>query len=363
MRGKYWILAGVLAAAGTLSGCSLLPEQEIVRTAPVIREYQKEAYEMAAVERGDLIKTERVSAKYVPVQKESMTFQLTGEYVDRMMVQVGDSVEKGQLLGQQRVEEIEEAIVLCESAVHELEMKLQTEDALHGIELQRLEIRMGGAGRQELTEALAKAEEDFAASRRGIEDQLTVKQLELQMLRDDLAARQLRAPFAGTVTFVRDFEEGHRSAYAEVAVTLADSTMTLFRAETKLWPQFHVGDMHEIKVDDATYTLEVVDEASLGVAAKEKVEGKKAYVYFMLTEPNPALEEDDSGMIDLELDRREGVLHVPSSAVMAAGDKHLVYYENEDGIKAYKEVEVGATIDKRTEIISGLVEGELIIAG
>lgn len=363
MRGKYWILAAALTAAGTLSGCSLLPEQEVVRTAPVIREYQKDAYEMARVERGDLVKTERVSAKYVPVQKESLTFPLTGEYVDRMLVQVGDFVEKGQLLGQQRVDDIEKAIEQSESAVRELELKLVNADALHEIELQRVEIRMESAGRKALEEALHKVEDDFAASRRLIEDQLTVEQMNLASFREDLAERQIRAPFSGTVTYVRDYDEGHRSAYAEVALTLADSTMTLFRAETKLWPSFHVGDVHRIEVDDEFYSLEVVDEASLGLEPKERKEGKKGYVYFALTEPNPALEEGDSGTIDLEMDRRENVLHVPSGAVMEAGDKFLVYYENEDGIKAYKEVEVGATIGKRTEILSGLVEGELIIAG
>lgn len=363
MRGKYWILAAMLAAAGTLSGCSLLPEQEVVRTAPVIREYQQEAYEMAAVERGDLVRTERVSAKYVPVQKESLTFSITGEYVDRMLVQVGDYVEAGELLGQQRVEDIEKAIKLSEGNLRELEMRLASEDALHQIELQRVEIRMAQAGGQALEEALREAEEDFAAERRVIEDQLTIERMTLETLKEDLAARQIRAPFAGTVTFVRDYEEGHRSAYAEVAVTLADSTMTLFRAETKLWPSFAVGDVHEIEVGDEIYTLEVVDEASLGLEPQQKQQDKKAYVYFVLTEPNPALEEGDSGVIDLELDRREDVLHVPSGAVMEAGDKYLVYYENEDGIKAYREVEVGVTIDKRTEITGGLVEGELIIAG
>jgi len=363
MRGKYWILAAVLAAVGALSGCSLLPEQEVVRTAPVIRDYQKLAYDLAIVERGDLVRTERVSAKYVPVQKESLTFPLTGEYVDRMLVQVGDYVEKGQLLGQQRVEEIEKAIAVSKSAVRELELKLANEDALHEIELQRVEIRMESAGGKALEDALQKAEEDFAASRRVLEDQLAVEKLTLETLSEELAERQLRAPFSGTVTYVRDYDEGHRSAYAEVAVTLADSTMTLFRADTKQWPYFHAGDVHQIEVGDEFYTLEVLDETSLGLKPQQKQDGKKAYVYFALTEPNPALEEDDSGTIELELERRENVLHVPSGAVMEAGDKFLVYYENEDGIKAYKEVEVGATIGKRTEITGGLVEGELIIAG
>lgn len=363
MRGKYWRVVAALAAACTLSSCSLLPEQEVVRTAPVIREYQKEAYAIALVERGDLVETERISAAYVPVQKESLCFEITGEYVDRMMVQAGDEVQKGQLLGQQRVEEIEEAIRLCGDAVRELEIKLSYEDALHAIELSRVEIRAAKDGRQALETALVKAEEEYAVRRREIEDALVVEKLRLEGLEADLSKRQLRAPFSGTVTYVREYEEGHASEFAETAVTLADSTMTLFRAETKLWPLFAPGDRHEIEVDGEAHAIEVVAEEELGIAPQQKTEGKKAYVYFVLTEANLVLESGAYGVIYIEVDRRENVLHVPKDAVMEAGDKRLVYYENEDGIKAYKEVQIGATLDGRTEIISGLTEGERIIAG
>ena len=363
MRGKYWSLAAVLAAACTLSSCSLLPEQEVVRTAPVVREYQKEAYAVTLVERGDLVEIERVSAAYVPVQKESLAFEVTGEYVDRMMVQVGDEVRKGQLLGQQKVEDFEEAILQSEDAVRELEVKLEYADTLHALEIERVQIRYAKDGKQALEEALLQAEEDYAAGRRETEDALAVEQLRLEGLKEELARRQLRAPFDGTVTYVREYEEGHASNFAETAVTVADSAMTLFRAETKLWHLFAAGDVHEIEVDGEMYALEVVTEEALGLEPQGKTEGKKAYVYFVLSEANLVLESGAYGVIYLEVDRRDDVLHVPESAVMEAGDKRLVYYENEDGIKAYKEVQIGATLDGRTEIVSGLTEGEQIIAG
>lgn len=362
MHRRIWMIALLAAAMGVLSACSLLPEEESVRTAPVIREYRKEAYETVLVERGDLVRTERVPVRYVPVQKESLSFQLTGEPVDRMLVQAGDFVEKDQLLGQQRVDDIEDAIAVSKDAVHRLELQLEHADALHQIDLQRLEILHADAGQRAIAEEIEKSEKQFAAERREIEDALAVERLRLDSLRQDLSVRQLRAPFAGTVTFVRDYEEGHRSAYAETAVTLADSTVTLFRAQTKLWNEFFPGDQYSIEVDGASYTLEVVTGESLGLAPQEKIEGQKAYVYFALTEPGPALEEGDSAAIDIELERREDVLHVPAEAVLSAGDRSLVYYQNADGVKDYKEVEIGVTIGQRTEIISGLSEGEAIIS-
>jgi hypothetical protein len=61
------------------------------------------------------------------------------------------------------------------------------------------------------------------------------------------------------------------------------------------------------------------------------------------------------------LDERLNVLYVPAKAVSTANDEPIVYYLREDGMKAYKYVEPGVTINNRTEIISGLTEGESVI--
>ena len=39
----------------------------------------------------------------------------------------------------------------------------------------------------------------------------------------------------------------------------------------------------------------------------------------------------------------------------------IVYYQDANGLKAYKEVEIGLTADGMVEIVSGLTEGESII--
>ena len=95
MRRKLLIFSVMLVSATMLSSCALLPEEEEIRTAPVVREYAQEVYETVKVARGDLVSTERVSARYVPVQKASLAFQLLDEYVDKVLVQVGERVEEG----------------------------------------------------------------------------------------------------------------------------------------------------------------------------------------------------------------------------------------------------------------------------
>lgn len=363
MGRKHLRLLALLACASMLSSCALLPEEESVRTAPVLREYEQETYETAVVQRGDLIRTERVSAKYVPVQKQSVSFSLLGEYVDQVFVQMGDSVTKGQLLGQLELGDLEERIASIKDEIEELELRLSYLEQEYALALRRHEIETQNQDRETAVKALEELNEQFDGRRQSLNDQLSLKELSLNGLNADLAQRQIYAPFSGTVTYVRDFEKGHISAFAETAVTIADSTVTLFRAETKNWNAFRMGSIYEIVVGNEVFALEAVSEEALGIAATEKTEGKKGYVYFRLTEPNLGLEEGDYGAIELELERRENVLHVPSQAVKEAGDMFLVYYQREDGMKGYKEVEIGTTINKRTEIVSGLEEGEEIIAG
>lgn len=363
MGRKHLRLLALLACASTLSSCALLPQEEAIRTAPVLREYEQETYETATVLRGDLIHTDRVSAKYVPVQKQSVAFPLLGEYVDQIFVQAGDSVSEGQLLGQLELGDLQENIAAVKDEIAELELRISFLEQEYELALRRHDIETENSDRESAAKSLLALEEQFDDRRQSLNDQLSLKNITLTDLEKKLTQRQIRAPFAGTVTYVRDYDPGHITAYAETAVTIADSTVTLFRAETRNWNAFEMGGIYNITVGNDNMSLEVVSEESLGIEAREKVADKKAYVYFRLTEPNPGLEEGDHGTIELELDRRENVLYVPSNAVKAAGDMYLVYYQREDGMKGYKEVEPGITIGKFTEIISGLEEGEEIIEG
>ena len=63
------------------------------------------------------------------------------------------------------------------------------------------------------------------------------------------------------------------------------------------------------------------------------------------------------------LDTRQDVLMVPASAVTNLKDYTVVYYQDEEGMKNYKIVEVGMEADGMVEIIAGLTEGECIITG
>ena len=359
MRWKYLIVC--LLSACLLTSCTLLPEEEAVRTAPVVRNYARPEYSTAEVEQGDLIERVKVSCNYVPVQTAGLSFALDDEYIDRFMVQTGDSVEAGQLLAQLQLGDLEARIAAIENEIAVLELRMEHEQKLFELEKKRLRLTAAQMDAKEKQEANEQAQEDYTLRVRALQDSMTHQRLMLAALENDLAQRQIRAPFSGTVTRVANFEDGDRSEFGVGVITLVDSTRSIFRSSTEHWDRFAPGDSHQITVRKEMYEAVVVSASELGLEEPVREKGKRSYVYFALTQPTFELKDGDTGTMEIVLDERLNVLHVPAKAVSAADGKPIVYYLREDGMKAYKYVETGRTIDARTEIISGLEAGESVI--
>lgn len=361
MRSKWIRLTGLLLSLTALTSCALAPEEERVQTAPLIRAYEQEVFQLKPVERGDLVQIGSVDCKYVAVQTATLSFALGGEYVDRMMVKVGDSVIKGQLLGQLQLGNLEEQMAAAQSALEELALRRDHLNRLYELERRRGEVAAKSLDAAAQKEAAEELEKDFAARFQEIEDAQQLQTLTMEALQREIDERQIRAPFDGTITYVCKFDEGDMSVFGYRVVTLADSTLSLFRAETQYWDRFTPGDVYDIKVGDELYAAQVKSEEDLGVEPSKKEAGKKAYVYFALLEPSFELEDGDRGRIEIVLEERLDALYVPRDAVSSANGQAIVYVLREDGMRAYREVETGITVDKRTEILSGLSEGESVI--
>ena len=64
----------------------------------------------------------------------------------------------------------------------------------------------------------------------------------------------------------------------------------------------------------------------------------------------------------------KGVLFIPTDAVRTIGGRTAVYVQNSDGMREIRYIEIGLSVKglpekslNRTEVISGLSEGEIII--
>ncbi|MBR6767810.1 MAG: efflux RND transporter periplasmic adaptor subunit [Clostridia bacterium] len=362
MKGRFLLFPLAAAVSLCLSSCSLIPEEEAVRTAPVVREYTPRIHKFAEVQRGELSVKERVTCKFVPVKSENLSFALGGEVVDKVLVHVGEMVEEGQLLAQLELNGLDEQIAQAQISVEESKLRLKNLVRRHELERRRNELAWAGKSLSEIRQAEQALEEKLSLEKRALEDALSIAEMELETLNEKLAERQIRAPFSGAVTYVHDFEPGELSQFGVRAMVLSDSTVSLFKADSANWDKFKPGDVYEITVNQNAHTIMVTDEAELGLAPQEKTPGKRADVYFVLQEPDFTLEEGAFGYIDLVLEHRNDTLYVPKGAVKASSeDRQLVFYLREDGLRAYKEVKTGIRNNNYVEILSGLSEGEQII--
>ncbi len=361
MRRKCRLLLVCLMAAMLASSCALLPQEEEVRSSPVVAQYTRPEYKTAQVERGDLIETARVNCNYVPVQTASLSFALDGEYIDRYFVEAGDHVQAGQLLGQLQLGDLEQRIENIHSEIEVLKLKMQYQRDLFALEEKRLAITTEGLTPAEKALAYQKKQDEYEAVLHALADSLTLQELSLQTLNTELEKRRIRAPFEGTVTRVERLRDGDRSEFGSAVMTLVDSTRSIFRASTEYWDRFHAGDEVVVTVRKVDYQAVVVDEGELGLAPQQRTVGRRGYVYFALTQPAVELKDGDNGSVAIVLAQLHDVLYVPFKAVSAAEGQPIVYYLREDGMKAYKPVETGAEINGYVEIISGLEEGETIV--
>lgn len=346
-----------------LSSCALLPEEEVFSVAPMTKDFEGESYEIAYVDRGDIELSRNVSLTYVPVQTDMFSFSVAGEYVDAVFVQVGDSVEKDQLLMQLRLSTYETRVENCEKEIGLLKLKMTQLEERRALALESARIQMEGQPMNELTTELNEINKNYDEQRAALEDSLYLQTIQLEEYQNEVEKRQIRANFPGTITYIRNMNSGYTSVLGERVISVADSTMSLFRADTDLWPYFEEGMEFAITANGVEYEAVVASEETLGLPPQDKVEGQRAYVYLALKNPTFDLEDGDKGTLKLVLDARTDVLRVPRKAVTVANDEYIIYYQNEQGIKSYKVIEAGLVAGNMVEVISGLSEGESVIVG
>ena len=94
-----WVVP-VVAAACLCTGCALLPQEEHLPDAPVLRAFTGEQHTLIAVARGDIVREEAITCSYDASQQELLSFPVGGEKIAELYIRPGSQVKKGQLLAE-----------------------------------------------------------------------------------------------------------------------------------------------------------------------------------------------------------------------------------------------------------------------
>ena len=347
----------IIAVLLLISGCGIFPQEQVYQSAPTLPPNAQEEWKVAYVQRGDMTLRQSVICTYVPVQSETLSFAVSGLLYEEIFVSAGDSVKKGQLLAQLDTSSIEQEMEDCQLQLKLVDLQLEALEENRTLELQRQQLLNADAA------TIQQVNAQFDLQKKALQDEKEIAQMTLEECKSRISARQLRANFDGTVTYARNIKPGDRSVAGDRVVTVEDSVASIFKAETKYWASVVPGESYTITIKNDSYRAVAVSEKELGIAETEKLEDVSAPVYLKLVDAAPQLEDGDRGMLELVLETREAVLMVPETAVAKAFGKTVVYYEDENGLKSYKNVEIGLTADGMTEILFGLTEGECVIAG
>jgi membrane fusion protein, multidrug efflux system len=186
-------------------------------------------------------------------------------------------------------------------------------------------------------------------------------QATVELRKRQLQDTRILAPFSG-IAGARSVSPGQVIAKNTTLTWLID--LEVIKAEFNVPERF----LSEIKPGQSV-------ELKVAAFPKEKFKGE---VYFLAPQIDPntrtmlmkaripnrehRLKPGMFANLDLTLTLRENAIMIPESAIMAMGDRTLVYVIGADGMAQMRPVKVGLRMPNQIEVVNGLEVGETVVA-
>jgi HlyD family secretion protein len=356
---------------------------------------------LAKVEKGDLAKSVVATGKVEPITKVEVKSKASG-IVKKLYVEYGDRVKKGQLLAQLDKAEIEAGVEQSRAALLAAQANLKGSEAdferakvdaegpdvplLKRAYERNLEMQRSGVVSQS---ALDDAEKDYrmAVNKQNVaraqmtvlqakiaqsqaqvaEDQANLKQLEEQLNYTDIVS-----PIDGIV-LSRDVEMGDAvssilvlGSSATLVMTIGDTSQVYVKGKVD---ESDIGRVYlkqpaRIKVEsfkDKTFNGVVTKISPMGV---EKDNVTTFEVRVSIDNPGGELKAEMTANAEIILDEHKNVLQIPEGSIIYDKDrKASVEVPDPKGKDGQRKVaiNIGISNGAKTEVLSGLKEGDQVI--
>lgn len=388
-----WIFL-LLAVALVCAGCSLIPKEAELPLAPVADIIEPVEPSLTPVERGDIIEEQTFSCKYEPAEEEQLFFPQNGQVVSAIYVKKGDTVKAGDLIAELDNTDVLKSISDQQRQVTSLQVQVNQEYELISVLDERIKIYTESAGGDpDLYQAEIASIQQARAARTEqltyLQSLLYIERTRLSELENSLKNRQLFAGIDGTVSYALELtDKVMYSSSTKIVCVIMDLSGSSFVKEFEE-DYFAEGDTVNLVINDVDHEAYVQSVTVIGEAPAEETEvtgeteateaaedenteteaeetepeedNRSYLVHFSLATPDPTLKVGAVGKLTLLVNARYDVLYLPLSAVHQQGDNCFVYYLDENGFMAAKNVEIGMKANDRVEIISGLKDGDEVI--
>jgi HlyD family secretion protein len=353
------------------------------------------------VEKGDLAKSVVATGKVTPITKVEVKSKASG-IVKKLLVDAGDKVKKGQLLAQLDKVEIEAQVEQSRAAVESAEASLASSEAdyerakvdAEGPDvplLKRAYDRAIGMAKEGVvsTSALEDAEKNYelALNKQNVSKaqatvlkakiaqsrgQLGQDRANLKQLEEQLSYTDIESPLDGVV-LSRDVEMGDAvssilvlGSSATLVMTLGDTSSVYVKGKVDESDigKVYLGQPARIKVEsfkDKTFNGVVTKISPMGV---EKDNVTTFEVRVSINNPGGELKAEMTANAEIILEEHKSVLQIPEGAIIYDKDKkasvEVPDASSKDGKKKMA-VNIGISNGAKTELLSGLKEGDQVV--
>jgi HlyD family secretion protein len=353
------------------------------------------------VEKGDLAKSVVATGKVTPITKVEVKSKASG-IVKKLLVDAGDRVKKGQLLAQLDKVEIEAQVEQSRAAVDSAEASLTSSEAdyerakvdAEGPDvplLKRAYDRAIGMAKEGVvsTSALEDAEKayELALNKQNVSKaqatvlkakiaqsrgQLGQDRANLKQLEEQLSYTDIQSPLDGVV-LSRDVEMGDAvssilvlGSSATLVMTLGDTSSVYVKGKVDESDigKVYLGQPARIKVEsfkDKTFNGVVTKISPMGV---EKDNVTTFEVRVSINNPGGELKAEMTANAEIILEEHKSVLQIPEGAIIYDKDKKASVEVPDSGAKDGKKkiaVNIGISNGAKTELLSGLKEGDQVV--
>jgi HlyD family secretion protein len=353
------------------------------------------------VEKGDLAKSVVATGKVTPITKVEVKSKASG-IVKKLLVDYGDKVKKGQLLAQLDKEEIQAQVEQSRAAVEAAEASLTSSEAdyerakvdAEGPDvplLKRAYERAIGMAKQGVvsTSALEDAQKNYelALNKQNVSKaqvtvlkakiaqshgQLGQDRANLKQLEEQLSYTDIESPIDGIV-LSRDVEMGDAvssilvlGSAATLVMTLGDTSQVYVKGKVDESDigKVYLGQPARIKVEsfkDKTFNGVVTKISPMGV---EKDNVTTFEVRVSINNPGGELRAEMTANAEIILEEHKNVQQITEGAIVYDKDKKAsVEVPDSRGKEGKKKiaVNIGISNGAKTELLSGLKEGDQVV--
>ncbi len=345
---------------------------------------------LAKVEKGDLAKSVVATGKVTPIIKVEVKSKASG-IVKKLLVDYGDRVKKGQLLVQLDKVEIEAQVDNLKGSQADYERAKVDAEGPDVPLLKRAYDRALGMAKDGVVSASAldDAEKNYEMSlnkQNVAKAQMTVlkakiaqsgaqvaqDQANLKQLEEQLSYTDVVSPIDGIV-LSRDVQMGDAvssilvlGSSATLVMTLGDTSEVYVKGKVDESDigKVYLGQPARIKVEsfkDKTFQGKVTKISPMGV---EKDNVTTFEVRVSINNPGGELKAEMTANAEIILDEHKSVLQIPEGAIIYDKDKKAsVEIPDPKGKEGKNKVPVNIGISNgaKTEVLSGLKEGDQVV--